>query len=453
MSAWLLTVGAALVLVCAVLAAMGFRGRISTIGVDLGTTFSVVGLRIDSEVHIVKDKAGHNIFPSIVSFLPNGKVVSAWEARDRLGAHPQDTIFNAKRFLASSLDDEKMQAYANVHPFEAVRVSEDVSAFGKVGFRLSKAATGHAPVVAPEVVGSHVLRHLLKVTADYLGYGGVNKAVIAVPAKFTPEQRAATAAAYKAAGLKVVRVMEEPTAAAVAYQLHKKSNVHHILVYDFGGGTLDVSILYVRNGSVEVYATDGDELLGGSDFDACLSDIIMRKIIHSVGRMIDLGGFEDAERQCDEELGREPRKAASEAHERCSPSRIRMHAERVKIELSSNATSQFSCEVPRDVPCTKEEASSQSGAATGQLVSGEVSRQEFLSHCRPLFNRGMAPVQRLLSDLGMSSKDIDEVVLVGGTTRIPFVKQRLREYFDGKELNDRIDPDVTVAYGAASVLD
>ena len=162
MSAWLLTLGAALVLVCAVMAAMGFRGRISTIGVDLGTTFSVVGLRIDGEVHIVKDKAGHNIFPSIVSFLPNGKVVSAWEARDRLGAYPQDTIFNAKRFLGRSLDDEKMQAYADAHPFEAVRAAEDVSPFGKVGFRLSNAATGHAPVVGPEVVGTHVLRHLLK---------------------------------------------------------------------------------------------------------------------------------------------------------------------------------------------------------------------------------------------------------------------------------------------------
>lgn len=133
-------------------------------------------------------------------------------------------------------------------------------------------------VVSPEQVGTEVLRFLLKVTADFLGHSQVNKAVVAVPAKFNSEQRQATGEAYKRAGLKVMRVIEEPTAAAVAYKLHKKSNIHHILVYDFGGGTLDVSLLYVAKGSVQVYATDGDETLGSSDFDLCLAKTIKNRV-------------------------------------------------------------------------------------------------------------------------------------------------------------------------------
>jgi hypothetical protein len=192
-----------------------------------------------------------------------------------------------------SLDDELVKLYADEHPFQVVpsnlsnfsRVSSDFVdlaislLFEKVGFELE--TNGKMTVVTPEQIGTEVLKFLLKVTSDFLGHNQVNKAVIAVPAKFNSEQRQATGEAYRAAGLKVMRVIEEPTAAAVAYKLHKKSNIHHILVYDFGGGTLDVSLLYVAKGSVQVYATDGDETLGGSDFDLCLTKEIIEQVLSS----------------------------------------------------------------------------------------------------------------------------------------------------------------------------
>eukprot|EP01034_Spumella_vulgaris_P032094 gene32094-39640_t len=155
--------------------------------------------------------------------------------------------FDVYGYSRASLKDENVQLYANQHSFNVVEST--LSNFSQVGFQIS--ATGHNPVITPEQVGTQVLRYLLSVTADFLGHDQVNKAVIAVPAKFSPLQRQATAEAYKQAGLKVIRVIEEPTAAAVAYRLHKKSNIHHILVYDFGGGTLDVSLLYVAHGSVQ----------------------------------------------------------------------------------------------------------------------------------------------------------------------------------------------------------
>jgi molecular chaperone DnaK (HSP70) len=254
----------------------------------------------------------------------------------------------------------------------------------------------------------------------------VNKAIIAVPAKFNAEQRQATAAAYKAAGLKVIRVLEEPTAAAVAYQLHKKTDISHILVYDFGGGTLDVSILYVSKGSVQVYATDGDETLGGSDFDLCLAKSITSKLQSS-----KYGVEED-------EIKAAPLQGGvgdAENDESCAGATIRVKAEGAKKTLSSAAVASFRCQSREKGP-----------------IHFDITRESFETDCKHLFEAGMLPVTRLLDDLGMEKADIDEVVLVGGTTRVPKVKALLRGYF-GKELNDHIDPDVTVAYGAASVLD
>ena len=439
-NSWILTAIAGGVIICAVLAAYGFKGRVSTIGVDLGTTFSVVGLRIDGEIKIVTDKLGRTIFPSVVSYLPNGQVEVGYGATQFLSERPTDTIFNAKRFIGRSLEEDSVRQYANAHPFKLVHVGTDITPYGKIGMQLSPAATGHPVVMSPESVGTRVLQHLLQITADYLGHKQVNKAVIAVPAKFTTEQRAATGSAYKAAGLKVVRVIEEPTAAAVAYQLHKKSNVRHILVYDFGGGTLDVSILYVRQGSVEVYATDGDEALGGSDLDLCLVDIIHGKIAafasHDEGHRSDV---------------------VVSAQDECSIPSIRIKAEEVKIRLSRDELVQVSCykhlsTLSLDSPVL--ESSRVAPSPRHVQIHFNVSRDEFQTQCQSFFGRAMQPVQRLLTELGMAPTDIDEVVLVGGSTRIPHVKERLRAFFGpGVNLNDHIDPDVTVAYGAASIVD
>lgn len=412
---WILTFVTAVVAVCAMMAAMGFKGRVTTVGIDLGTTFSVVGFSTGSKVTIVTDKTGRSLFPSVVTYSDNGVIHSGYDAIAYLQTRPENTIFNAKRFIGRSLDEDDVQKYALSHPYTVV--TSNTSIYSKVGFRVT--ATGHPEVVSPENVGTEILKALLRMTSAFLGHSQVNKAIIAVPAKFNSQQRAATAAAYKAAGLKVVRVIEEPTAAAVAYKLHKKSNISHILVYDFGGGTLDVSLLFVSKGSVQVYATDGDETLGGSDLDSCLYNIIKTKVEALTGITVSLHSD-------DKEL----------VKGQCLSAALLEKAEQVKKELTNSTITTFTCTMPNSL----------------ETISFAVTRQDFEQGCDPLFARSIVPVERLLRDLEMNKADIDEVVLVGGSTRIPKVKEQLREYFD-KPLNDRIDPDVTVAYGAASVLD
>jgi molecular chaperone DnaK (HSP70) len=216
----------------------------------------------------------------------------------------------------------------------------------------------------------------MAVTSEFLGHSQVKKAVMAVPAKFTSIQREATASAFKAAGLKVVRVIEEPTAAAVAYKLHKKSNIKHILVYDFGGGTLDVSILYVSRGSVQVYATDGDDMLGGSDLDFCLDKHLTHKV----------------EAVSKESMHTEPppKETVDAAHipvdQYCTGANIRSMAESIKKQLSSIDTTTFRCVDPVEDGHKK--------------IEFEITRHDFESQCSHLFERALVPVTRLLSELG-----------------------------------------------------
>lgn len=413
------------------MAALGFRGRVTTVGIDLGTTFSVVGANMNGKVVIIEDKLGNRIFPSIVSYQDNGQILAGYDALPELSTSPQNTIFNSKRFIGRSLEEPDVQQYSASHPFNVVKTN--ISEFGKVGFQLS--SSGHPEIIAPEQVGTQVLKFLLRITADFMGHKQVNKAVIAVPAKFNSAQRQATGAAYKAAGLKVIRVIEEPTAAAVAYRLHKKKNVHHILVYDFGGGTLDVSLLYVSKGSVQVYATDGDDTLGGSDLDFCLYEMIKSRTEDiTQSPMLTLEAFHAQTGGA---------KSDSDLEGLCLTASVRSAAEKVKKQLSSQDSVQFACDMPP-----------QGGALAGQLqtVKFAVSKGEFETGCAGLFQRAMLPVSRLLSDLEMEKSEVDEIVLVGGSTRVPRIKSALREYF-GKDVNDHIDPDVTVAYGAASILD
>lgn len=413
---WMLTFVTAVVAVCAILAALGFKGRVTTVGIDLGTTFSVVGFSQGNAkgVTIISDKSGRSLFPSVVTYSDNGVIYTGYDAISYLQTQPENTIFNAKRFIGKSLDDDDVKQYANSHPFTVVKSNSSI--YSEVGFLLK--ATGHPEVVSPENIGTEILKALLRITSKFLGHSQVNKAIIAVPAKFNSNQRAATASAYKAAGLKVVRVIEEPTAAAVAYKLHKKSNITHILVYDFGGGTLDVSILFVSKGSVQVYATDGDDTLGGSDLDSCLYNIIKAKMESLTGTTIS--GTHDKE--------------GPSIKGQCLAAGLLEKAEQVKKDLTNRTETTFSCIMPNSL----------------EEVSFLITREDFETGCDHLFDRAVLPVQRLLSDLEMSKDNIDEVVLVGGSTRIPKVKELLKSFF-GKPLNDRIDPDITVAYGAASV--
>ena len=319
-------------------------------------------------------------------------------------------------------NDPDIESYAKEHPFQLAPINSSLSEYSEIGFDVSEngeSSNSEPLLISPENVGTSILKHLLKITADFLGHSQVNKAVIAVPAKFTGPQRAATAEAFKRAGLKVVRVMEEPTAAAVAYDLHKKKEVHQILVYDFGGGTLDVSLLYVAKESVQVYATDGDDMLGGSDFDICVNHYLNRQIENIIVNNLDIPkGTGITNAMCDDQ------------------SFIRKGAEELKKQLSFSETAIFQC----------------FSKSTEKYIDIKVTRSEFEVACADIFERAMVPVERLLVDLGMKEEEVDEVVLVGGTTRIPKVKAQLKSFFK-QEVNDRIDPDVTVAYGAASIVD
>lgn len=422
---------------CAVLAYMGFRGRVDTVGIDLGTTFSVVGYYHYGKVHIVENTDSQkNIFPSIVHYGENGVIHVGYEAVQYLSKDPKNTIFNAKRYIGRSLDDPVVAEYAKSHPYDTVSLrpedlrdvhsivplSANISQYSGIGFRIH--ASGHPSVVSPEQVGAEILKHLLDLTAKQLGHRQVRKSNMAVPAKFAPEQRQATGAAFKTAGLKVIRTLEEPTAAAIAYDLHKRKDIHHILVYDFGGGTLDVSILYVAKGSVQVYATDGDDGLGGSDFDMCLYDYMKQRVHTALGDRRKLPSAASV------------MSSPTPQYMLCNPATIREAAEDVKKTLSSEKKVDFSC-----IEGSQEDA---------VFVRFEITIDDFHNSCDHLFQRGLVPITRLLDELRMDKKEIDEIVLVGGTTRIPRIKQQLREYF-GKDLNDRIDPDITVAYGAAFI--
>lgn len=343
------------------------------VGIDLGTTFSVVGFSKNGKVTIIQDQQGNRIFPSIVSYLEDGRILAGYAALPYTATHPKSTIFNAKRFIGRSPDDPEFYVYADAHPFKVIAIdSPQVSNYSKVGFELL--VKGEVKVVAPEQVGTQVLKYLMDITADFLGHRQVTKAIIAVPAKFTAQQRQATGEAYRRAGLKVIRVLEEPTAAAVAYRLHKRKDIHHILVYDFGGGTLDVSLLFVSKGSVQVYATDGDDALGGSDLDLCMYGIVKAKVESHLGSTVKT--------LADANL----REGGRSRDELCLTSSLRNVAEEVKKKLTYVDSVDASCYPPGDDDTA--------------IIKFSVSREEFETGCDGLFQRSMLPVTRLLGDLG-----------------------------------------------------
>eukprot|EP00903_Cladosiphon_okamuranus_P019908 g18297.t1 len=262
---------------CAALAATGFRGRQTVVGIDLGTTYSVIGVNEAGKITIIPGSDGNPLLPSIVSFLENGRVAVGQDALELLERQPVNTIYGAKRFIGRKFSDSAISEEAAEHQFQIIQNGDDLS---EAWFEIKR--LGHPPAVSPQVVGSHVLGELLRRAANYLGHSQVSKAVIAVPAKFDARQRAATVETFRLAGLQVIRTLEEPTAAALAFGLHRKPNVNHILVYDLGGGTLDVSLLFVNDGSVEVLGSDGDDNLGGSDFDQCVTHVLERKLQGSI---------------------------------------------------------------------------------------------------------------------------------------------------------------------------
>ncbi|HVT44929.1 MAG TPA: molecular chaperone DnaK [Thermoanaerobaculia bacterium] len=365
------------------------------IGIDLGTTNSVVAIMEGPEPKVVVNSEGSRITPSVVGFTKSGERLVGQVAKRQAITNPENTIFSIKRFMGRKFEE----------------VSEEMK---MVPYKVDRAPNGDVRIeidgkkYSPPEISAMILQKLKQAAEDYLGEK-VDRAVITVPAYFNDSQRQATKDAGEIAGLKVERLVNEPTAAALAYGLDRKKD-ETIAVYDFGGGTFDISILEVGEGVVEVKATNGDTHLGGDNIDQKLIDWIIDEFRKDQG--IDL------------------------SKDKMALQRLKEAAEKAKIELSSTMSTDI------NLPFITADASGP------KHLNMALSRAKFEQLIGDLANRTMEPLKRALADAGMSPKDIDEVVLVGGSTRIPLVQKLVTDYF-GKEPHKGVNPDEVVAIGAA----
>ncbi len=365
------------------------------IGIDLGTTNSVVAVMEGGEPVVITNPEGSRITPSVVGFAKSGERLVGQVAKRQAVTNPENTVFSIKRFMGRKYDEvnEEMKMV----PFQVVRASN-----GDV--RVKAGGKDYPP---PEI-SAMILQKLKQAAEEYLGQP-VNQAVITVPAYFNDAQRQATKDAGQIAGLEVMRIVNEPTAAALAYGLDKKKD-ETIAVYDFGGGTFDISILEVGEGVVEVKATNGDTHLGGDNLDQKIIDWIISEFKKQEG--IDLG------------------------KDRMALQRLKEAAEKAKMELSTVM------ETDINLPFI---TADQTGP---KHLTMKLSRAKFEQLVDDLLQRTVGPTKQALSDAGVDPKQIDEVVLVGGSTRIPKVQQIVKELF-GKEPHKGVNPDEVVAVGAA----
>ncbi len=365
------------------------------IGIDLGTTNSVVAILVGREPKVIVNEEGSLITPSVVAWDAKGGVLVGQIAKRQAVTNAENTIFSAKRFIGRKFEEvaEEMKRV----PYKMTRASNGDTAFTIRGKTLS-----------PQEVSAQVLMKLKKAAEDYLGEK-VTEAVITVPAYFNDAQRQATKDAGRIAGLDVKRIVNEPTAAALAYGLDKKKD-EVIAVYDFGGGTFDISILEVGDNLVQVLSTNGDTHLGGDDIDNLIIDWIVAEFRKTSG--IDVG------------------------HDKMALQRLREASEKAKIELSSTQ------ETSINLPFLTVNAS---GPVHLDL---HLSRAKLEQMMQPLIDRTMEPVKKALADSKKTVKDIVEVVLVGGSTRVPMVKETVKKFF-GKEPHQGVNPDEVVAVGAA----
>jgi molecular chaperone DnaK len=365
------------------------------IGIDLGTTNSVVAVMEGGEPVVITNEEGGRTTPSVVAFTKDGNRLVGQVAKRQAVTNPENTLYSIKRFMGRKFDE--VQGEIKQVPFKVERA-------GNGDVRIDAQGKQYSP---PEI-SAMVLQKLKKAAEDYLG-AKVDKAVITVPAYFNDAQRQATKDAGKIAGLEVMRIVNEPTAAALAYGLDKKKD-ETIAVFDFGGGTFDISILEVGEGVVEVKSTNGDTHLGGDDVDEALIKWIIDEFKKDQG--IDL------------------------TTDKMALQRLKESAEKAKVELSS------AMETEINLPFI---TADQSGPK--HLVL-KLTRSKFEQLVEPLLKRLMPPVEQAIKDAGLEKGQIDEIVLVGGSTRIPKVQEMVKEFF-GKEPNKTVNPDEVVALGAA----
>jgi len=364
------------------------------IGIDLGTTNSCVAVMEGREPKVIVNEEGSRITPSVVAWDDKGEVLVGQIAKRQAVTNPENTLYSAKRFIGRKFDE--VQEETKRVPYRIVRADNGDVAFDVRGKKMS-----------PPEVSAKVLQKLKKAAEDYLGEK-VTEAVITVPAYFNDAQRQATKDAGKIAGLEVKRIVNEPTAAALAYGLDKKKD-EIIAVYDFGGGTFDISILEVGDNVVQVIATNGDTHLGGDDVDNLVIDWLAAEFKKAQG--IDL------------------------SKDKMALQRLKEAAEKAKIELSS--TQETAINLPFITV----------GPGGPVHLDMRLSRAKLEQMMTPLIERSMEPVKKALQDAKKSPRDIAEVVLVGGSTRIPLVKETVKKFF-GKDPHQGVNPDEVVAIGA-----
>jgi len=368
------------------------------IGIDLGTTYSCVGIFQHGKVEIIANDQGNRTTPSYVAFTDSERLIGD-AAKNQVAMNPNNTIFDAKRLIGRKFEDPTVQADMKHWPFKVINEG------GKPKIQVEY--KNETKTFTPEEISSMVLTKMREIAEAYLGKK-ISEAVITVPAYFNDSQRQATKDAGVIAGLNVLRIINEPTAAAIAYGLDKKvTGERNILIFDLGGGTFDVSVLKIEEGIFEVKSTAGDTHLGGEDFDN-------RMVTHFV---------QEFKRKNNKDLSQNKRGLR----------RLRTACERAKRTLSSS--SQASIEID--------------SLHEGIDFYSTITRARFEELNADLFRSTLEPVEKALRDAKMDKSHIHEIVLVGGSTRIPKVQKLLQDFFNGKELNKSINPDEAVAYGAA----
>merc|ERR1711990_1236965 len=371
----------------------------TSIGIDLGTTYSCVGVWQNDKVEIVANDQGINTTPSYVAFTEEERLIGD-AAKNQVARNPMNTVFDAKRLIGRKFSDASVQSDIKLWPFKVVSGPAEKPL-------IQVKYMGEEKKFQAEEISSMVLTKMKEIAETFLGKK-IKNAVVTVPAYFNDSQRQATKDAGTIAGLNVQRIINEPTAAAIAYGLDKKDQgERNVLIFDLGGGTFDVSLLAIEEGIFEVKATNGHTHLGGEDFDNKLVDFCLTDFKKKSG--IDITKNARALR------------------------RLRTQCEKAKRILSSAHQAPIECET----------------LAEGEDYNTNISRAKFEELCMDLFRKCMPPVENVLKDSGVGKGQIHEIVLVGGSTRIPKVQSMLSDFFNGKTLNKGINPDEAVAYGAA----
>eukprot|EP01125_Pyxidicula_operculata_P021288 TRINITY_DN8139_c0_g1_i1.p1 TRINITY_DN8139_c0_g1~~TRINITY_DN8139_c0_g1_i1.p1 ORF type:complete len:642 (+),score=181.39 TRINITY_DN8139_c0_g1_i1:383-2308(+) len=368
------------------------------IGIDLGTTYSCVGVWQVDRVEIIPNDQGDRTTPSIVAFNDSERLIGS-AAKSQGNMNPENTVFDAKRLIGRRFSDQVVQEDMKHWPFKVVSRDGD-KPYIQVEYK------GETKTFTPEEISAMVLTKMKQIAEAYIG-NEVKNAVVTVPAYFNDAQRQATKDAGTIAGLNVVRIINEPTAAAIAYGLDKKGGERNVLIFDLGGGTFDVSLLTIDDGIFEVKATAGDTHLGGEDFD---------------NRMVSYF-VNEFKKKHKSDISKNPRALR----------KLRTACERAKRTLSISAQTTIEIDALHE----------------GIDFFSNITRAKFEELNMDLFRSCLKPVEKVLADSKIDKGSVHEIVLVGGSTRIPKVQDMLREFFNGKELNKSIHPDEAVAYGAA----